>query len=587
MGLLGIGFLFLLLVPTLGRTTDDEQLIKLLPEVLKLINESGEARNACLLDSDKSKECTEYYAKLPATEARKLKNAIECFSKKNPADCAEINIWLRRNHSENKKLNQDKLKKAITDNIDLFQKHSGALSGCFTNFDQIEKNLCLITKNNLDDIEIRKHLLATPKGEKANYSEWFVLKTNDKNLEYSTLVVRLSNGLRSMLIVKTGHNPQEGGKNNTVGTISFVKKKIKLQNATLASEIFDYYGRTLKDSSLSYGKDYEFDLPKDKSYCDLLSNPGDVLTESIDKIASGWTPQDADKIALEAYRQAVETGIDIGLYNFQDAARNFWEGIKGLGKLAVNAEVPDPKGTEQCIEEENKKVAAQFGNTCSGIWPMLGRMVQGGADKIVGTCYRQHCPGSPSSKTEMAKCIANAAANPVFQTKMGVCIGYMLNQELGPKIKNLIEKCTMQKGADEFSRCMTNVSIIAASAAATGGAFQVMNAAKVGGSALVQGAVKAGQLTSESAKWLSKAGTVIRIGATFTVDIVLNPLPTNPADLVKVRKGLLTLLKEKNVPKDVVEIAQNRIKEIEKIQKLNMNSERLDRTYSGRTCSSH
>jgi hypothetical protein len=577
---------FLFLIPIHGFTS--EELEKLLPKVLNINTNLNEAKNACRLDLKEAQECTDYFSKLPAIETRELKNAMECFSKPNPTDCASISTWLRRKLPAYKNQDSKKTKAALLKNIALIEKHGNKIPGCFPNLEKTKKNLCFI-KNNLESMEIKLHgTRVTPDGlfnDYTRYSEWLVLSTKGKDLELTTSAAMLSKGIDSLLINKTGKIPFEGGKNNVVGLISLSKRQVRLQNAQLTNGELEYYGRKIKTTNFGFGPDIVVtieSLQEDQSLCGLVSNPDLLLAQAIAKVQAGWDPNTSDKMAKISIEKAGEAGLLVGVYNMQDATKNAVESVEGLWKLITNAEMPDPKGSNQCVKDENKKLAAEFENKCSPMLSIVKQALGDSADKIVGTCFRQHCKNDTTKDLGFTQCVVTNTYNPVFQAKMTGCVGFMLNQTLGPAAAELAKKCFGMNGADEFSRCMANVSVIAFSAVASGGASAAIEAAGVALGATLVTAVNVGRITADSAKWLARIGTAARGASLFTVDMVLNPLPIDPLDLIKARKGLLTLLKEKNVPKDIAEAANQRVKEINlslkdtDLEKITKNSGELD-----------
>jgi hypothetical protein len=355
--------------------------------------------------------------------------------------------------------------------------------------------------------------------------------------------------------------------------MSFAKGEVRLQNAELSSGEFEYYGRKIKTSEFGYGADTVIPISaihEEKETCGINANPSLLIEKAIAKIEGGWDPYEADKIKAYVESKAALEGLQIGAHNLYDSGAKAVDSIKMLFKLIGNAEVPDPEGAQQCVEAENKKQAVEFNNKCSGMHSVFAKAIGMGYDKVFGTCFKQHCTGIDQNKKnwhqscliEKAK---NPVTNPIFQGKMAGCVGHMLKETLGPAIADYVKKCLGEKGGYEVSRCLSDIAVVAGTAALTGGTAQAIKAVGAVSSTALATAVNAGRITAESAKWLGRIGNVSKGASLVAVDLVLNPLPTDPTDLIKVRKGLFTILKEKNVPKDVAKLANDRLKEIDSL----------------------
>lgn len=540
-----------------------------------------------------TKSCDEYLANLPELENKKLTNAIECYSKKDPFTCGQILAWLKRNLKENKGLNSNVMKDSVLSRIKLLEEHEEHLSKCLPGFAQLKQNMCFI-KNNINEMEIKQSSTSVNRpgllSDTSRLEDYFVLKTSDKNLELSRSMDTIKNkGIDWLMVTRvehvdlnnykgpgsySGHIPGQGGSyskshlEKKLGYFDLNKRQVNLENPKLTSGNYEYEGREMTTFNLEYGKDIVIPISKlkpDIGSCELYANAASLFVEARNKLKAGWDPNGSEKMGQEAIQQADNEGLQVGVYNLQDAGKNFADGIVGLGKLIRNAETPDPKGENQCQEEENKKAAASFGNKCSGMFTILKRTVGEGADKIFGTCYRQHCLNDATKDHGIKLCAATNTHNPVFQSKMAGCVGFMLKQEYGEAVTDLIKKCTLQSGGDAFSKCMANISVNAYAAVATAGLAQGITVASAGSNAAIQAAVKAGQISATSAKWLTTATNISKGLSVFTVDMLLNPLPTDPADLMKVRKGLLEFRKSKAIPKDADELAVAGLDEIDKL----------------------
>ncbi len=255
-------------------------------------------------------------------------------------------------------------------------------------------------------------------------------------------------------------------------------------------------------------------------------------------------------MALEKDSGFIE-GNKQGLQNLKDAAKAIPEGVVGLYKLIRNTEVEDPEGNNQCKSDENKK--------CSGYRDLLVKALGQELDTIFGTCYRQHCRNGASSLSEIGQCTVFESSNPFFQVNMANCVVPNIIERYGDAFMTTLKNCTLQNSADAFSKCMAGLAVITASMAATGGA--VGAAAKA--SNVAQGVVKAADISAKTKKWLTRAVKATEEAASFTVDVLLNPLPVDPKALLKQRKSLLALLKRKDAPDDFRKQAESRIKEID------------------------
>ena len=577
--------LIIILLSLIQLAHGSEELKELLPIIENPANTLNESILVC--HEDPKEGCSSYLSSLDTLERKKLKNALECFSPKNPTSCSLIWTWLRRDLADYKHLDPGKYKSRILEMISVIEKHQGELSKCDQSFSQIQENLCFI-KPNLDFMKIKKKKLrVTPDGLFNDYTQehdWLVISTPDRDLELSNSIIELNKGIKyfhisrikktvipptpglSSLPGSTQRIIHESDLDSPIGLLSLGRKAFSLEAPKLSLSSFEYEGRTIGDADLAIdNKEITIEsLKPNLNQCEILGNMGPLLAQARIQLAKeDWNPWDKEKYADEAITAAADAGVTTGVYNLQDAGENVVEGVESFGKLIRNAETPDPEGKNQCIEEENKKAAAAFGNTCSKMLTILKRTLGNQVDTIFGTCYRQHCKNDVSSASGIAQCVASGQVNPVFQANMAGCISYMMKQEYGDAVVTAVKNCTLLNGGDAFSKCMAGISVNALAAVATAGTAQGLTAAAATSQGAIQLAVNAGRISASSGKWLSRAANATKAAGIFTTDMFLNPLPTDPADLLRTRKGLFELLKDKSIPLDVAQATESRIKEID------------------------
>jgi hypothetical protein len=569
------------------QASADDQLSQEITENLSIIDNPANVLNAEVTqcqDESKKNNCDSYFASLTDQERRLLKAKLTCFAQADVTKCGVIAGWLKRKLPGYEHTDTAKYRSLIQSNFAFLEKHQAALSLCLPEYDQLARNLCLL-KPNLDALQIKlQKIRVTPEGLFNDYDrevEWLVMKTKDQELELSTPVSSIGRkGINSFYVTKVitgrGQSNRRSVFEKPLGVYSLVKQEIHLENPKLTTSSEDYYGRELKSVNFEYGADFKFGMNKLKpniTVCESLSEAPSLIAEARAKLGKGWDPNNSTKLAQEAIAAAEREGLQIGLYNLQDAGKGFVEGIEGLIKLLKNEETPDPEGQNQCVKEENKKIAADFGNTCSGMFTILKRALGDEADALMNPCYTQHCPG----KTP-AECFMSQQVNPILRGKIAGCVGYMMKERYGPGIIKLIQKCTGQTGANEFSRCMADISVMAAGGALTAGIAQGV----VAGSALAQSglkaAVEAGKLSVNAVKWLSRGVNATKFAGLFAADLLFNPLPTDPVDLLKTRKGLLALIKDGKAPKDLLDQAQKKLTEVDAAIKASEDAKALNLT---------